>query len=82
MVIPTKKDTNSYVRCYLNIDLKLVRLRIIEGHFILFFMLVGIEFCSGLSDDAIRNIVRKCELGIFDMHHATDSFEIVQYCLH
>ena len=31
---------------------------IIEGHFIL-PLLVGIEFCSGLSDDAIKNIVSK-----------------------
>jgi len=56
MVIPTKKDTNSYVRCYLNIDLKLVRLLL--GHFIL-PLLAGIKFCSGLSDDAVKNIVRK-----------------------
>lgn len=55
-------------------------------------LLVGIEFCSGLSDDAIKSIAKNydtisspadiMDLGIYDKLHASDIFEIIQYCMH
>ena len=62
-----------------------------EGHIIL-PLLVGIEFCSGLSDDAIKSIAQNydtinnpadiLELGVYDVHCASEIFEIIQCCLH
>lgn len=62
-----------------------------EGHIIL-PLLVGIEFCSGLSDDAIKSIAKNydtisnladiLEFGVYDVHRASEIFEIIQCCMH
>ena len=62
-----------------------------EGHIIL-PLLVGIEFCSGLSDGTIKSIAQNyntinnpadiLELGVYDVHRASEIFEIIQCCLH